>query len=104
MRYFFVCPSCLAKVEYDDDLKDEFLQCTCENVWQFSDDNVMSEYDYKNKKSMAETQYKIELNHIVRCSFCDGEHDYKLAMINKWIDCEHCNEKFQCTAKNVFFK
>ncbi|MCM8539634.1 MAG: hypothetical protein NE328_05115 [Lentisphaeraceae bacterium] len=104
MRYFFVCPSCLAKVEYDDDLVDEFLKCTCENVWQFSEKNVMSEYDYKNKKSMVETQYKIELNHLVRCSTCDGEHEYKLSMINKWMDCLHCNEKFQCSAKNVFFK
>ncbi|MCM8537607.1 MAG: hypothetical protein NE334_16825 [Lentisphaeraceae bacterium] len=104
MRYFFVCPFCMAKVEYEEELVDQHLQCTCNNLWQFSQERVMSEYDYKNEKSKLETQYRIELNHLVRCSNCDAEHPYKLNMINKWIDCDKCSTNFQCIAKNVFLK
>ena len=104
MRYFYVCPFCFAKVEYDQELNEQYMQCTCNNIWQFSDDTVMSEYDYKNEKSKRETQYRIELNHIVKCPECTQEHPYKLSMIHKWINCENCGKKFQCEAKNVFVK
>lgn len=32
MRYFYVCPCCMAKVEYDEDLEIEILQFTCNNL------------------------------------------------------------------------
>ena len=64
----------------------------------------MSEYDYKNKKTNLETQYRIELNHVVKCESCMHEHPYKLSMINKRMTCDACNTKFQCVAKNVYLK
>ena len=104
MRYFYVCPDCMAKVEYEEELLDQYMQCTCNNVWQFSEKTIMSEYDYKNEKSKFETQYRIELNHLVKCEHCNAEHPYKLNMINKMMECDKCNKQFQCIAKNVFLK
>jgi len=104
MRYFYVCPHCLAKVEYEDALRNQFLQCTCENVWQFTDDVVMSEFDYKREKSTKETQFSIELNHSISCPLCKGELPYKLSMMNKPVRCSHCQGKFSCTAKNVLLQ
>jgi hypothetical protein len=104
MRHFYVCPHCFARVEYEEELLDEHMQCTCTNIWQFSKETVMSEYDYNNEKSKLETQYRIELNHVVKCPECNAEHPYQLKMINKWIDCKECAVNFQCNAKNVYIK
>ena len=104
MRYFYVCPHCMAKVEFEEELLDQYMQCNCHNTWQFTEDTIMSEIDYKTKKTNLETQYRIELNHIVKCSHCEAEHPYQLKMINKWIDCTSCGKKFQCLGKNVYLK
>ena len=67
MRYFFVCPDCAARVEYDEDLLDEYMQCTCNKLWQFSEETIMPEWQQELQKAKRKTEHNIEINYAISC-------------------------------------